>query len=100
MGAGRLSSQSTNVRDEMRECLTFPHLRNPDGSYDSICRACYATVARVKNECELKYYESRHKCDLLAMYQSLAPALKPTAQLPPGVEKQIWKRRFMVRFDR
>jgi hypothetical protein len=84
----------------MRECLTFPHLRNPDGSYDSICRACYATVATVKNECELEFHESQHKCDLLAMYQSLVPALKSTEQLPPGVAKQIWKRHFTVRFDR
>ena len=29
--------------------------------------------------------------------ESLVPPLKPTAQLPPGVEKQIWKRQFMFR---
>ena len=84
----------------MRKCLTFPHLHNPDGSYDSICRAYYATVARVKNECELKFYESRHKCDLLSMYQSLIPALESTEHSPPGVEKQIFKRQFMFRSDR
>lgn len=81
----------------MRLKPTFPHRHNPDGSYDSICMACYATVATVKNECELKFHESQHKCDLLAMYQSLVPVLNPTGPWPPGVEKQIWKRQFTFR---
>ena len=28
----------------------FPHRHNKDGSYDSICISCYATIASVRNE--------------------------------------------------
>jgi hypothetical protein len=41
----------------------FPHRRNPDGSFDSICRVCFATVARCNTEDELKEMERNHVCD-------------------------------------
>ena len=41
----------------------YPHRQNPDGSFDSICPACFATVANAKDVKELKIYEKRHICD-------------------------------------
>jgi hypothetical protein len=55
---------------------SFPHRHNADGSYDSICLGCFATVASVTEECDLEFYESEHKCDPVAVYQSLAPMPK------------------------
>lgn len=40
----------------------FPHRHNRDGSWDSICRKCYLTVANAPTEAELAEPESRHKC--------------------------------------
>ena len=48
---------------------TFPHRHNADGSYDSICSVCYATVASVEKECQLAAPESMHKCDPAILYQ-------------------------------
>jgi hypothetical protein len=41
----------------------YPHRRNEDGSYDSICTACYATVASSWPEEALAEFESAHTCD-------------------------------------
>jgi len=41
----------------------FPHRHNRDGSHDSICRSCYATVASVQNEADLAQHEQDHVCD-------------------------------------
>ena len=41
----------------------YAHRRNDDGSYDSICRACFAAVVRHKPESELAKYEATHECD-------------------------------------
>jgi nitrite reductase/ring-hydroxylating ferredoxin subunit len=41
----------------------FAHRRNEDGSYDSICRACFAALVRSKPEPELAAYENAHNCD-------------------------------------
>jgi hypothetical protein len=38
----------------------FPHRRNGDGSYDSICPTCFATVARSKAEGGLAENETAH----------------------------------------
>jgi hypothetical protein len=46
------------------EILTvYPHRRNRDGSFDSICPTCYATVARSKPEAELAEIDEAHICD-------------------------------------
>jgi hypothetical protein len=42
---------------------SFSHRFNQDGSIDSICRRCFATVATVKSESELKRPEKDHVCD-------------------------------------
>lgn len=41
----------------------YPHRRNEEGSYDSICRNCFATVVRAKSESELAEHEKAHVCD-------------------------------------
>jgi len=41
----------------------FPHRRNEDGSYDSICPSCFLTIARARSEGELAPLEKQHVCD-------------------------------------
>ena len=41
----------------------FPHRHNADGSYDSICTTCFATVGSAQKEGELTFYELVHTCD-------------------------------------
>jgi hypothetical protein len=40
----------------------FPHRRNQDGSFDSICLECFATVATESIEADLQAAESAHDC--------------------------------------
>jgi len=40
----------------------YPHRRNRDGSFDSICLHCFATIATANTERELVAYESKHIC--------------------------------------
>jgi hypothetical protein len=42
---------------------SFAHRRNRNGSYDSICTKCYATVASAESEEALSSLESAHVCD-------------------------------------
>jgi hypothetical protein len=48
--------------------MNFPHRRNQDGEYESICRTCFATVATAKNEAELLTFEKAHTCDAMQLY--------------------------------
>lgn len=41
----------------------FPHRKNLDGSYDSICRLCFKTVGTHKFEQQLTQQEKSHICD-------------------------------------
>ena len=41
----------------------FPHRRNPDGSFDSICPNCFRTVATRRNEADLAQTEREHVCE-------------------------------------
>jgi hypothetical protein len=41
----------------------FPHRLNRDGSYDSICLKCLATVARTTTETELAEHDEIHVCN-------------------------------------
>ena len=41
----------------------FSHRPQPNGSYDSICNRCFATVVRNHFEAELEAEEKRHMCD-------------------------------------
>ena len=47
----------------MQNDRSYAHRRNEDGSYDSICRVCFAAVVRHKPESELAEYEKAHECD-------------------------------------
>ena len=47
----------------------FPHRHNADGSYDSICTACAATVATTRTEHQLSLPELSHICDPVRVYQ-------------------------------
>ena len=38
----------------------YVHRRNYDGSFDSICRTCFMTVARVTEEAMLAEHEKNH----------------------------------------
>jgi hypothetical protein len=40
----------------------FPHRRNKDGSFTSICLKCFATVASHMTEEELKDQDKNHVC--------------------------------------
>jgi hypothetical protein len=40
----------------------FPHRRNKDGSFDSICLKCFATVASHMAEEDLKEFDKTHIC--------------------------------------
>lgn len=41
----------------------YPHRHNPDGSWDSICPRCFATVATVSAERQLLQCEMQHVCE-------------------------------------
>ncbi len=41
---------------------TFPHRHNRDGSYDSICVKCFATIATERIEEMLAQSEQKHMC--------------------------------------
>jgi hypothetical protein len=40
-----------------------PHRTNNDGSFDSICTSCFATIANTRTESELAAHETNHVCD-------------------------------------
>jgi hypothetical protein len=50
----------------------FPHRRNPDGSFDSICPWCFLTVSAKRNETELAGDEKNHNCYGLATQRNKA----------------------------
>jgi hypothetical protein len=57
----------------------FPHRHNANGTHDSICEACFATVAMVQNEWELAAYESAHICDPLWIHRYSRGVSVPSA---------------------
>jgi len=46
----------------------FPRKIKADGPVDSICIACYATVASGRNETELIPHDKSHVCDPVSLY--------------------------------
>jgi len=54
----------------------FSHRHNSDGTVDSICRECFATVAKAQNESELHLQEHWHTCEpeIVAWYKGLKDA--------------------------
>jgi hypothetical protein len=47
----------------MDSLTLFHHRRNVNGSYDSICPVCFATVCHSKVKAELAELELAHVCD-------------------------------------
>ena len=47
----------------------FPHRHNLDGTYDSICPECLATIGTAQKEEDLNQAESRHACDPVNTYR-------------------------------
>jgi hypothetical protein len=47
----------------------FPHRLNRDGSYDSICLTCFATVANAKEAADLDVLDQGHVCDPVVLSQ-------------------------------
>jgi hypothetical protein len=47
----------------------YPHRRNKDGSYDSICLNCLLTVATGKSEAELMKLDEKHVCEYSTLSQ-------------------------------
>ena len=45
----------------------FAHRENRDGTIDSICRTCFATIATSIRESELGRKEQEHRCDPMAL---------------------------------
>ena len=43
--------------------LAYVHLPNRDGSVDSMCNVCFATLASVRDEADLAQYERTHVCN-------------------------------------
>ena len=43
--------------------VLYAHRRSEEGSCDSICRTCVATIVRSKAEAELEEFEKVHVCD-------------------------------------
>jgi hypothetical protein len=41
----------------------YPHRHNKDGSYDSICLTCFATVSTARTEPELVAHDIKHICE-------------------------------------
>ncbi len=54
----------------------FPHRRNRDGSYDSICTLCFTTVASSETEEELGEAEAKPICDRVILYQDESEKLE------------------------
>jgi hypothetical protein len=40
----------------------YPHRQNKDGSFDSICLTCFATIITTQTEYELWEPEGKHVC--------------------------------------
>jgi hypothetical protein len=66
--------------------MFYPHRQNPDGSIDSICLRCFATVASAMDVGKLHSYDKVHVCDATAVaHRSESNRAKPKA--PPQVDK-------------
>jgi hypothetical protein len=46
----------------MKTSPIYPHRKNKDGSYDSICLTCFQTVSHAHSEAELGPQEEAHLC--------------------------------------
>jgi hypothetical protein len=74
----------------------YPHRQNRDGSFDSICLRCFATVANARDISELHTYDKDHRCNETAVAQrgqikwpiSQTPASFARPDETPGFESR------------
>jgi hypothetical protein len=59
--------------------VRYPHRHNIDGTHDSICIKCFATVSTKQHEAHLAEEEKRHVCE---------PSTLPLRGTPP-IQKQL-----------
>ena len=63
----------------------FSHRHNSDGTVDSICRECFATVAKAQNESELSPGALTHMrardCRLVSESQGCTSGIEPVRSL-------------------
>jgi hypothetical protein len=61
----------------------YPHRRNRDGSYDSICLTCFMTASHATKEAELDKQDEMHVCWTSLLLQSgyshLAQPMQPSS---------------------
>ena len=62
-------SQVGPVVVNLAEAFLEPFMRrhNPDGSWDSICKYCFFTIASRKEQAALEYVERLHSCGAFAL---------------------------------
>ena len=48
----------------------FSHRHNPDGSFDSICKLCFVTIASSNLEEELAIAEAKHECNWRKFFEN------------------------------
>jgi len=58
--------------DRMPSQLIFGHRHNDDGTWDSICKTCFLTVATAPSEDELPVLERNHDCAELWVSKRIA----------------------------
>ena len=58
----------------------YPHRRNSDGTWDSICKRCFLTIAHGRTEGELAEGEKTHVCN--------SPYLAERSHLSVGLDSQ------------
>lgn len=61
----------------------YPHRQNTNGSFDSICLKCFATVANANDVTELNSYEKKHICDESFLAERGVPSQRRTQHLAP-----------------
>jgi hypothetical protein len=69
--------------------LKFIHRLNGDGTVDSICRDCFATVATALSEPDLREDEQVHVCDtaILERYKKVRSGVKIFPSFHPAWSK-------------
>jgi hypothetical protein len=78
--------------------MIFPHRHNEDGSYDSICTLCLATVASMSDEDELTQYEETHACNLARLSEFSQNIVRDNAkQKSPSRRSYGFVRRWLSR---
>jgi hypothetical protein len=55
-----------------------PHRKNRDGSYDSICLVCFATIASARREEDLRGPEKSHVCRPATLKQQAFDRKQPS----------------------